>query len=579
MTIVTDAGGTRIEVELAGYRIDEVIGHGGMATVYRAEQLQLGRDVALKIMAPDLAGDPRFRERFLRESRMAARLEHPNVVPIFDAGESHGLLYIAMRYVPGSDLRSLLDRSGPLPAANAVAVVGQVADALEAAHTLGLLHRDVKPGNILVGETLDASVALSVYLSDFGLSRSASDTSAGDAVLGSVNYISPERIRGDPEDPRSDVYSLGCVLYECLVAEVPFPRDSAAATLYAQLEAPRPQPSARDGRIAPALDAVIAAALSPHPDSRPPGPRALADAAARALAESSSAAPSAPPAVSTPARERPPVGMQILDRPARRLVGRVGEEAELAAALARAIDGHGGLILLAGEAGIGKTALAQRLCEQAERRGVEALWSSGGAFGEAPPPYWHWVQVLRGLARRPDSAELFGQLNDAAAWLAAIAPDLAPELGLRSQPSASAAGEGRFHAFDTLGRLLTRASSRSGLLVVLDDLHLADEASLLALGFIASVIRASGVLVVGTYRDDEPTGRTGVGASPLADLLGSSDRLVLTGLDTDQVERIVTARAGGQDSATLARRVHEVSAGNPLFVAEILNLPRVRRRA
>jgi len=247
---------SRSGTELAGYRIEVLIGRGGMGVVHRAHDLALDRDVALKLLAPQLADDVSFRERFLTESRLAASLEHPNVVPIHDAGEIDGQLYIAMRLVEGSDLKAIL-REGPLEPARAVRILEQVASALDAAHERGLVHRDVKPSNVLIDERDHA------YLADFGLSRHLGDaaTSPGSSKsLGTVDYAAPEQIRGEGVDGRTDVYALGCLLYECLTGEAPFRRGSDAATLYAHLEEPPPD--------LPDLEQVLPKALAKEPAER-----------------------------------------------------------------------------------------------------------------------------------------------------------------------------------------------------------------------------------------------------------------------------------------------------------------------
>jgi DNA-binding beta-propeller fold protein YncE/predicted Ser/Thr protein kinase len=204
---------------LAGYRIDALIARGGMGVVYRATQLTLERTVALKVIARELADKEGFRERFLRESRLAASLDHPSVVPVYDAREEDGELIVAMRLVEGGDLRKLIEREGTLEPARAIALLGQVADALDAAHAAGIVHRDVKPHNILVeGER--------AYLSDFGLAKAFEETggSSGASIVGTVEYMAPEQWRGERVDPAADVYSLGCVLYEALTGIVPYAR-------------------------------------------------------------------------------------------------------------------------------------------------------------------------------------------------------------------------------------------------------------------------------------------------------------------------------------------------------------------
>jgi serine/threonine protein kinase len=209
---------------LAGYRIDSLIARGGMGVVYRATQVALDRPVALKVIARELAGDAGFRERFLRESRLAARLDHPSVVPVYDAREEDGELIVAMRLVEGGDLRKLIRREGALAPARAIALLGQVADALDAAHAAGIVHRDVKPHNILVeGDR--------AYLSDFGLAKAIEGTDAGSSasIVGTVEYMPPEQWRGEKVGPAADVYSLGCVLYEALTGIAPFARKEVDA--------------------------------------------------------------------------------------------------------------------------------------------------------------------------------------------------------------------------------------------------------------------------------------------------------------------------------------------------------------
>ena len=222
---------------LVNYRLEAVLGRGGMSVVYLAEDLRLRRKVAVKLLTPELLEDVRFRERFVRESELAASIDHPNVIPIYEAGEVEGRLYIAMRYVAGTDLKALLRREDALEPARAVAIVAQVAPALDAAHEHGLVHRDVKPGNVLVTSQDGRE---HVYLSDFGVAKSASlatGLTAAGQLFGTIDYVAPEQIRGEAIDGRADQYSLGCLLFECLCGEVPFRRDTEVAVIYAHRRA------------------------------------------------------------------------------------------------------------------------------------------------------------------------------------------------------------------------------------------------------------------------------------------------------------------------------------------------------
>ena len=257
----------------AGYRVEELVGRGGMGVVYRATDLSLERPVALKLVAPELAEDERFRERFLREPRLAASLDHPHVIPIYEAGEHDGQLYLAMRFVEGSDLRTILEREEKLSPERTLAVLAQVADALDAAHRRALVHRDVKPANVLLDEDGHA------YLTDFGITKQVGgDSTDTGRVVGTLDYLAPEQIRGDPVDGRADVYALGCLLYECLAGVPPFRRDTEAETLWAHMqEAP---PPLRDHR---GLDPVLRKALAKNQEDRYGSGAELIDAAADAL--------------------------------------------------------------------------------------------------------------------------------------------------------------------------------------------------------------------------------------------------------------------------------------------------------
>jgi serine/threonine-protein kinase len=267
------SGGTdpRIGTRLLGYRIEELLGRGGMGVVYRAEHLGLGRKVALKLLSPELAGDEGYRRRFVRESRLAAGIEHPNILPIYEAGEAEGLLYIAMRHVQGSDLDELLEREGRLQPRRALGLLAQVADALDAAHRSGLVHRDVKPANILVAAGPGPGSTEHCYLCDFGLLKhfdSSDDLTRTGQFVGTLPYVAPEQIEGRTLDGRVDVYALGCVLFQTLTGALPFDRQSDVAVVYAHLRDPPPSATRLRPELPAGLDGLFARALAKAPGER-----------------------------------------------------------------------------------------------------------------------------------------------------------------------------------------------------------------------------------------------------------------------------------------------------------------------
>jgi serine/threonine protein kinase len=256
--------------QLAGYVIEEQIGAGGMAVVFRARDGMLGRLAALKVLSPALAADQEFRARFLRESQAVASVEEPHIIPVYGAGEVDGVLYIATKFVSGGDLAGMLGRAGQgLEPGRAATFINQVASALDAAHAAGLVHRDVKPGNVLVD--VAPGRGEHAYLSDFGLSKgtmSASGLTATGTFLGTPDYCAPEQIRGLPVDGRADQYSLACMAFALLTGNPPFRRPETMATLFAQLNDPVPLLARYRGDLPPGTDAVLARGLAKEPQDR-----------------------------------------------------------------------------------------------------------------------------------------------------------------------------------------------------------------------------------------------------------------------------------------------------------------------
>lgn len=282
------------------YRVDGVIGKGGMSVLYRATDVRLGRKVALKVIAEHLSGDPEFRERFVDEARNTSAIDHSHVVPLYDFGETDGLLYIAMRYVEGPDLASLI-KDGPLTPPRALALLGQVAEALDSVHGRGLVHLDVKPANVLV-TTRESAGSEHAYLADFGLTRRGATghrTSSGD-FLGSPTYAAPEHLRGQPVDPRTDQYALTCVLFACLTGRAPY-RGTVSEVIQGHLGGAVPLAAALVS-LPSAVDDVLSRGMATDPGSRFASCGEFVAAARGAFTRR----PAAPPPTMSPSGRPPP---------------------------------------------------------------------------------------------------------------------------------------------------------------------------------------------------------------------------------------------------------------------------------
>ena len=403
----------------ADHVIQDVAGKGGMGIVYRALHVPLNRQVALKVIAPEFSSDEEFRRRFQREFRAAASIQHPNVVPIYHAGEEDDLLYVTMRYVEGTDLARLLYEHGRLEPPVAARIVSQVAAALDAAHAGGIVHRDVKPANVL----LDGDTAL---LTDFGLMKDLKSTSQiteARSLVGTFDYAAPEQLREDPVDARTDVYALGGVLFQTLTGKVPYPRETAAATMLAHIDSPPPSVLTVLPDASELLGEVVRRAMAKDPnarypsagdlgravlaavDGRPPPEPERSVAAGQAAAARREAVP-LPPALAVETGRRP-------------FVGREPMLATLATRYAAAEDGERQFVLITGEPGIGKTRLATQLARRAHGAGATVLY--GRSDPEALLPYQPFVTALRHFVahREPLGAE-----PDSLSELARFIPEL-----------------------------------------------------------------------------------------------------------------------------------------------------------
>ncbi len=421
----TARGGARLAAgsEFGGFRIERTIGHGGMGIVYLARELRLDRLVALKVIRPELAGEESFRARFRSETLTAASVEHPRVVTVFGAGERDGLLYVAMRYVPGRDLGRLIAADGPLATEDAAEVIAQVADGLDAVHAAGLVHRDVKPANVIV-EGGQADGGSAAFLTDFGLAKAMASTTgltATGEVIGSVDYMAPEQIEGRRMDARTDVYALGCVLFHAISGKVPFPERESSAKMWAHLNEP---PPAAAGRV---LDPVIRRAMAKDPTRRFPsagdlGRAAVAATRGEAVTEPEHvvAAGEAAPLPETVRLSRDPTLPPTDPLPRRRKRRRWLWA--LAIVLVIAALGTAALIAVPKLSDSGKTAvptgievpsLAGQPLDVAEQRldalGLRSSEEGGGLFGVLVPSDWNVCQTSPGpgtMVRRGSTVSL-----------------------------------------------------------------------------------------------------------------------------------------------------------------------------
>jgi non-specific serine/threonine protein kinase len=351
--------------EVAGYRVTGLLGRGGMGFVYEAEHQLLKRKAALKTLAPELAGGGEFRERFIRESQTVASIDHPNIIPIYDAGTIDGLVYIAMRYVNGPDLEQLIESSGQLNPEEALSILEQVAGALDAAHAYEIVHRDVKPPNVMIEDGSGR-----IYLMDFGIAKQGSArgmTQAG-MFVGTVDYAAPEQIEAKEVGVLADVYAFGGVLYQCLTGKKPFERDSDIAVMYAHMTEPPPKVTAVQPDLPEGLDYVIARAMAKAPEERFESCRAMIDSARAALG-ATIRVPDTQHAEAEAAPPPPPPAAAPIPVPATRLVGR---DEDLAEVIALVRDPETRLVTLSGLGGTGKTRLALEVASLLESEFAEA---------------------------------------------------------------------------------------------------------------------------------------------------------------------------------------------------------------
>ncbi|MGZ4331879.1 MAG: protein kinase domain-containing protein [Solirubrobacteraceae bacterium] len=564
--------------EIAGYRIETVVGRGGMGVVYRATQLALARSVALKVIAPEFASEVQFRERFKREARTAASINHPNVIAIHDAREEGDVLCITMDYIDGMDLRTLLRQERRLTPRRVAAIVGQVADALDAAHRRGLVHRDVKPANVLISVEAGRE---HVYLTDFGLTKSSSESggvTATGMVVGTVDYMAPEQVRGDRVDGRTDVYALGCILYQAVTGRVPYERDSDIAKMFAHASEPPPSVSASLSDAPLALDDVVARAMAKDPAARfsSAGELGRAALAAVGLHEMPSSAErgvtltidSSERAVftSAPTRSGRPFP-RALD-PARSRLPFAGRGAELNRLLGalNVTDGERQMIAIAGDPGMGKTRLAGELARVAHERGAIVLY--GRCYETPLAPYQPFVETLRLLIA---SEGVDWIPVDVRRELGRVLPELRESLPDEPEAEGNAAEAARLRLFEEIATTFAHIARRGPLVVVLDDLHWGDRPTMLLLSHLLRSPDPAALTVVAAYRESElARGHPLRELMPELDRDGRLARIRLDGLDEEATGMLLAAVLDAPPGPDLIRSIAAESGGNPFFIEQVV---------
>ncbi len=542
--------------EIAGrYRVRRFLGQGVRKRVYLSEDTATGTEVAVALY--DTAGvGAGIQARARREADAMRKLgDHPQVVTVLDTGEDAGNPFIVSRYMPGGDVAGLLSAAGgSLEVTRAVEIAADVSRALEHAHARGIVHRDLKPANVWIDDDGHAR------LGDFGLATTeARARVSGGTLVGTVAYLPPEQALGEAAGPKADLYSLGALLYEMLTGQPPFPGDDAVSIISQHLHADPVPPSRHNQSVPQALDLVVLALLAKRPEDRPANAREARERLLGALEEKPADA----------AEERKSNPLESLAGGV--FVGRERELERLREAVDAALAGRGSLQLLVGEPGIGKTRGAEELATYARVSGARVYWGRCRE-DEGAPAYWPWVQAIRSYARDADPVALAWQLGAGAAEVAQLIPEVAEKLDIEPAKGTDSE-EARFRLFDSVTSLLLAAARDRPIVIVLDDLHWADEPSLLLLLFAARELASSGLLILGTYRDVE-LGRH----HPLARVLGEisgiegSERIPLRGLSVGAVERYIEMTSGAAAPPGLAQAVQVQTDGNPFFVGEVVRL-------
>jgi len=546
------------------YQVRRFLGEGGKKMVYLAHDTTLDREVAFALIKTD-GLDETSRIRIQREAQAMGRLgSHAHIVTVFDLGQENGQPFMVTELMGGGDVEGMIEAAEDhrLSLEKAIKIAQETCRGMEFAHSRGIVHRDLKPGNVWLTEDGIAKIG------DFGLAvaldRSRLTTEG--MMVGTVSYMPPEQAMGGEVTPRSDLYSLGAMLYEMVTGRPPFLGDDSVAIIGQHINTPPVAPTWHNGQCPRALDALILRLLAKDPSERPES----ATDVLSALDAIDLADPDIGAHGHAPIQDNAPHALDSLAGGV--FVGRQKEMGDLKACLEDALSGRGRLVMLVGEPGIGKTRTAQELTTYAGLRGALVLW--GHCYeDEGVPPYWPWVQAIRSYVRERDPEQLMSEMGSGAADIAEVMSDVRERLpGLPPAPKLEPE-QARFRLFDSIASFLKTASQRQPLVLVLDDLHWADQPSLALLQFVARELGGARLLIIGTYRDMELSRQ-----HPLAEALGELNRerlfqrVLLRGLTQEDVGRFIELTSGHTAPRGLIEAVHTQTEGNPLFVTEVVRL-------
>lgn len=553
------------------YRLIRVIGRGGMGAVYLAEHQQTRKEVALKVLPPEYAAMPDRVARFLREGMAGTRLRHKNIVETYEVGEDNGTYYIALEYVRGESLRERMD-TGTLDLRTSLDIALQISEALAHAHAHRIVHRDLKPSNIIL--TADGTAKVM----DFGLAKvaDASAVTMGGVLMGTAAYISPEQARGDATDGRSDLYSLGVMLYEMIGGQLPFSAESTASLIFKHISE-QPIPLRRLApEVLPAVDGLVWRLLHKQPEQRFQSAVELTSAI-RLCLEALDKGTTLPATLFDPTLPSD----EMLAASHIPLVGRERELTLLRQALDRARKSKGGLLLISGEAGLGKTRLVIEL--QREAQGAGFLCLTGHClYQEDPSPYLPFVEILQSYLDTRETMVGMPEDDDTVTHLITRLSNFLPYVANAETPAARDAlrwADAQTALFETIRQVLTALSQEQPLLLFVDDLQWASVATLRLLHYLARNIQAAPILLIGTYREEDVQEEAGAEPHPLQEVMRRMsrerlfERVTLSPLTREQTDALVKhVLPGAPEDADFLARVYAETEGNPFFTLEALRM-------